>query len=253
MFNHKFKASLLHFLISLLLVILIIGSMLFFFFPSIYFSVTDFKELAYIIITVDLILGPLLTFIIFNPDKAKSALYLDFSVVGAVQLSALIYGAYTLYQVHPVYITFNVDRFTVVSAKDAQPKKAKFKEYKISKLSAGKLAFAKNPEDEKLQDQILLDAIQGGEDLDQREEFYEPYLDNLSTIVEKSINPSLIFSDKNKEINSVKKLLNSGTKLDSLAFLPINSTNKEAIIVLNKKTGEPISTLQIDPWKLSER
>ncbi len=38
--------------------------------------------------------------------------------------SALFYGAYSLFQIHPVYVTFNVDRFTIVTAKDAAPQKS---------------------------------------------------------------------------------------------------------------------------------
>ena len=81
----------------------------------------------------------------FQPNK--KSLKFDLSVIAAIQLSALIYGAYALYQVHPVYITFNVDRFTLVSARDAEPEKAKYDEYKVSKFTTGNLAFAKMPDD----------------------------------------------------------------------------------------------------------
>jgi len=137
MFKDKLKASGIHLLLSILLVSLIIGSTLFFLFPSLFIAVTDFKEVASIIISVDLVLGPLLTFVVFNPQKRKKLLYLDFAVIGAIQLSALLYGAYSLFQIHPVYVTFNVDRFTIVTAKDAEPEKAKNPEYKISKFDAG--------------------------------------------------------------------------------------------------------------------
>ncbi len=145
MFKNKLKASLIHFGLSILLVGLSMGSIIFFFFPSLFISVSDFKEVASIIIAVDLILGPLLTFVVFQPKK--KSLKFDLAVIAVIQLSALIYGAYALYQIHPVYITFNIDRFTLISARDAEPEKAQHNEYKVSKLSAGKMAFAKMPED----------------------------------------------------------------------------------------------------------
>ena len=121
MFKTKLKASLIHLGLSILLVGLVIGSILFFFFPQLLIGITDFKEVATLIITIDLILGPLLTFVVFQPKK--KSLTFDLSVIAAIQLTALIYGSYALYQVHPVFVTFNIDRFTLVNARDAQPEK----------------------------------------------------------------------------------------------------------------------------------
>ncbi len=251
MFKNKLKASLIHLSLSLLLVLLIIGSTLFFLFPSMFIGVTDFKEVATIIISVDLVLGPLLTFVVFNPSKPRHLLYLDFAVIAVLQIGALSYGAYSLFQVHPVYITFNVDRFTIVTAKDAEPEKAKLDEYKISKFDAAKMAFAKMPTDLDKQNDILLNATVGGEDLDRLEEYYEPLEENISTIMAKSLDPEAIF--KNKEARSKEKsfYLKHKENLSQYAYLPLNSMRKDAIIVLNKKTAEPIATLNLDPWNSS--
>jgi hypothetical protein len=247
-FKQKLKASLLHLSLSLVLVTLIIGTTLFFLFPTLFIQVTDFKEVASIIISVDLILGPLLTFVVFNPEKKKRLLYLDFAVIGAIQLSALFYGAYSLFQIHPVYVTFNVDRFTIVTAKDAEPQKALVEEYKISKMSAGKLAYAKMPEDQEKQNELLLNATMGGEDLEQKEEYYEPVKDNLSSIIARSLNPEKIFKNTKERGKAKDFLMKYEDKLDTYAFLPLNSLKKDAIIVIDKKTAEPVATLDIDPW-----
>ena len=69
MFVSKIKATIVHLAISLIVVGIVIGLILWLFFPSIYVNVTDFKEVAGIIIMVDLILGPLLTFVVFQPKK----------------------------------------------------------------------------------------------------------------------------------------------------------------------------------------
>jgi len=249
MFKHKLKASLIHLSISLILVFLIIGTTMFFLFPELFVPVTDFKEVASIIISVDLVLGPLLTFVAFNPQKPKKLLYLDFSVIAAIQLSALMYGAYSLFQIHPVYVTFNVDRFTIVTAKDAEPEKAIDKTFQVSKFDSGKLAYAKMPTDTEKQNDLLLSATMGGEDLEQREEYYEPIEDNLSAIIAKSLDPDLIFKDR--EDKETQKFLSSNkNKLDKFAYLPLNSMKKDAIIVIDKTTAKPVATFNIDPWSL---
>ena len=250
MYLNKFKASIYHLLISLLLVTLIIGCIIFLFFPQNYISITDFKEVALIIITVDLILGPILTFVVFQPQK--KSLKFDLSVVAAIQLTALIYGAYALYQVHPVYITFNVDRFTIVNARDATPERAIFDEYKVSKLSSANLAYAKIPEDPSKRSDLNLSAVLEGRDLDQHVEYYEPYKDNIDHIIAKGLNKKLILNNVNTNKKIKNFVENNKEQIDQLVFLPINSSSKDGIIVLDKSSGIPIGTINTDPWLLSK-
>jgi len=69
MFKIKLKASFIHLLLSIFFVGIVIGCIFFFFFPKLFIGVSDFKEIAFILITVDLILGPILTFVVFKPNK----------------------------------------------------------------------------------------------------------------------------------------------------------------------------------------
>ena len=250
MFKQKLKASLIHLSLSILLVILIIGSVLFMLFPKIFIDVTDFKEVAAIIVSVDLILGPLLTFVVFNPEKAKRLIYFDFAVIGAIQLSALVYGAFALYQIHPVYITFNIDRFTIVTARDAEPEKAVIDEYRVSKLTAGKLAFAKMPDDTEKQNELLFSVADGGEDLEKMEEYYVSIENNIADILIKSLDVELLEKTKESKTEVKEFFENHKGKIDKFVFIPLNNDKKEAILVLDKKTVKPVTTINIDPWKL---
>lgn len=249
MFKLKTKAAIVHLLLSLMLIVLIVGSVLFFWYPSLFIGVTDFKEVASLIITIDLILGPLLTFVVFNPSK--KSLKFDLSVIGMIQLSALAYGLYTLFQIHPVYITFNKDRFTIVRAMDAKPEMANYKEYKISKFSSGTLAFAKMPESYKEQEKLLDEVLKGGPDLEQRVDFYEPYSDNIDKIMARSLDPALIFNDKNKKETASFLKINQ-REISDYAFLPLNNGEKDAIIVLDRSTANVHATLNINPWGLAQ-
>ena len=251
MFKHKLKASLIHLGLSILLVGIVISSLLFFFFPQLFIGVTDFKEIAMLIISVDLILGPLLTFVVFQPKK--KTLKFDLSVIAAIQLSALVYGAYSLYEVHPVYVTFNIDRFTIVSAKDAEPEKAQHNEFKVSKLTTAKLAFAKIPDDTAKKNELILTAATGGIDLDARTEYYEPYKNNIAQVLARSLDPKLIFANEVSKEKAKSFYNKNQNKLNEFAYLPLNSQKKDAIIVLDRVTAKPVATLNIDPWELSKK
>jgi hypothetical protein len=248
MFKQKLKASFIHLGLSIILVALLIGSILFFWFPQLFIGVTEFKEVASIIISVDLVLGPLLTFVVFQPQK--KTLTFDLSVIISIQLIALTYGVYALYQIHPVYITFTIDRFTIVNARDAEPKKSKYKEYNISKFSSATLAYAKMPEEREKRNDVTMTAAFGGKDLEQRVEYYKPYKTGINEILLKSLDPTIIFSKNNPTDESKLFLEKFGNTIENYAFLPLNSMSKDAIIVLDKKTADAVAMIDIDPWTL---
>ncbi|BFM17643.1 hypothetical protein R50073_38260 [Maricurvus nonylphenolicus] len=59
-----------------------------------------------------------MSLVIYNPAKPKSELVRDYSVIGLIQLSALVYGLYAVAESRPAYIVFVKDRLEVVTAID---------------------------------------------------------------------------------------------------------------------------------------
>ena len=76
------------------------------------------RELFLLVITVDVILGPLITLAVFNRKKPKTELRRDLAIVVLLQLAALGYGLWTVYVARPVHLVFEIDRFRVVHAID---------------------------------------------------------------------------------------------------------------------------------------
>lgn len=252
MFKNKIKASLIHLSLSVVVVSFLMLVIIYFWFPFSYLQLTDFKEIVKLIIAIDLVLGPILTFVIFNPKK-KSLIF-DLSVVAMIQVSALTYGVYALYQVHPLYITFAKNGFTLITARDAQPQNAKHEEYKISKLSSGKFAYAGFPKDEDKIKEIITDILFGsGVEIKHRIEHYKPYDAHINDIVAKSLDPTTIFSDEETKEKVYSFLKEYKNDLDKFAYLPLDGAIKDAIIVIDKKTAKPITNLNIDPWKYVKR
>ncbi len=246
MFKHKLKASGLHLLLSLAIISLAIGLIIYFWFPNSLMLVSNFKEIALLIISIDLILGPLLTFVIFKPKK--KGLKFDLSAIATFQASALAYGLFTLYQAHPVYIAFNVDRFTLVRAIDAKPEKASRDEFKISKLSSPKLVVAKIPEDNDARNTLLFDVMGGAPDIELRPNLYHPFEENISDILAKSLDPDIIFKDKDAQGKLDSFIKKHGKSKTDYAYLPLEGGAKDAVWVLDNKTAKPIDVIVVDPW-----
>lgn len=99
--REKLKAVGIHFIISLFIFILLVFWMYFSLYPSFYFNMSGGWQGLMLMLGVDVVLGPLLTFLVFNPHKKLREIISDLVIVGLVQLGALGYGVYTVYQEHP--------------------------------------------------------------------------------------------------------------------------------------------------------
>ena len=246
MFKAKLKASSIHLVLSLIIISLAIGLIVYFWFPGSLVKVSNFKEIALLIILIDLILGPLLTFVIFKPKK--KGLKFDLSAIATFQASALAYGLFTLYQAHPVYIAFNVDRFTLVSAIDAKPEKTVLNELKISKLSSPKLVIAKLPKDRQEKNNLLFDVMLGAPDIELRPELYHPFEENISDILSKSLDPDIVFKDNDAKVKFEQFIDKYGKSKTDYAYLPLEGSAKDAIWVLDINTARPVDIILSDPW-----
>ena len=99
--REKLKAVGIHFIILLFIFILLVFWMYFSLYPSFYFNMSGGWQGLMLMLGVDVVLGPLLTFLVFNPHKKLREIISDLVIVGLVQLGALGYGVYTVYQEHP--------------------------------------------------------------------------------------------------------------------------------------------------------
>ena len=110
------KAAALHFGLSLL--IACIAALLVFgiWYPFPFHELAGGTALFGILVAVDVVSGPLLTAVVFNPNKPRKELLLDLGAIALLQLAALLYGLYSIGLARPVILAFEVDRFVVVSA-----------------------------------------------------------------------------------------------------------------------------------------
>lgn len=116
--KERLTASGIHFCISLAIAALAALLVFGLWYPWPYREVSGGRELFVLVVTVDVLLGPLITLAIFNRAKPRRELVMDLAIVGAIQLAALGYGLWTVAVARPVHLVFEFDRFRVVHAID---------------------------------------------------------------------------------------------------------------------------------------
>ena len=90
-------------------------------YPYPYRELSGGRELFALVVAVDVVLGPLITLVIFNPAKTRRHLVMDFTVIGLLQVAALAYGLWTVFVARPVHLVFEYHRMAVVHAIDIEP------------------------------------------------------------------------------------------------------------------------------------
>lgn len=104
-----------HFGLSLLLALGLASLIYCFWYPAPYDQMGAGTQLYIWILGVDMVCGPLLTWLLIRPSKSAHALAVDALLILGLQFGALGYGVYTLAQARPLAVVFEVDRFRVVS------------------------------------------------------------------------------------------------------------------------------------------
>jgi len=245
--QQKLKASAIHLIISAFLLTLILLYTFLIWYPSPYAEISGIQKIIAVLIGVDLVLGPLLTFIVYKKNKPR--LKLDLTLIATVQISALIYGVHSIYQGHPAFVVFAIDRFELIAAKDINPSQARHQEFRISKLWLPKLAFVVPPSDRKEHNRLLFEVLfQGKPGMQWRPQYYEPMDNHLQEIIEKNWSPNAIFNSEEKKRKLLEFLRRYDQKEANLAFYPLTGKQKDVVIALERNTGNIIGTIDVNPW-----
>jgi hypothetical protein len=112
------RAALLHLAISASLAAVVIALILFFWYPLPYFWAMGGPLLLVLILGVDVVLGPLMTLIVFNPAKPRRELRMDLGLIALIQAAALIYGLHAGFVTRLVYVVYSGHGFQIVKANE---------------------------------------------------------------------------------------------------------------------------------------
>ncbi len=249
MFN-RLRASALYLAVTATVATLVFLLMHWLWYPGALFSSAGGRDLFFLISGVDLVLGPLIVLIIYQPGK--KGLKFDLAAIGTLQLLALASGIWVLYESRPAYIVFIKDRFELVRANDlADEDLAKVRNGPFAQAprAGPRVVGALLPKDPNEQFNIGMAAMQGGRDVHLLPQYYVPYDQLKGDVMLKAfpmsrlreLNPSRI-----AEIDALEKRLGRGDA--DLRFLPMRSEKEDLAVILDNKSAEVLDTTTLRPW-----
>ncbi len=242
----RWKASGIHLLASAVIAAALVTVMLTVWYPWPLFAIAGGSGLMIILVGVDVVLGPLITLIIFR--AGKKGLKYDIMFIAALQLAALAYGVYAVYSVRPAYLVYVIDRFDLVTAIDleeADLAKARRDEFKHLPLGGPRYVAVTMPQDPTERQKIMESGL-AGKDINLFPEYYLPYESQARVALGQA---KSIAKLQERDPAAVKEFLaSSGRTADSLRFLPLRYRRGDGVVLLDAGTGMPVKILQIEPW-----
>ncbi len=244
----KLKASLTHLALSGLVVGGIFLIIFFAWYPYPYFEIRGAGGIVLILIGVDLVLGPLLTFIVYKPKK--KTLVFDLSVIVIIQLAALVYGVSAIFEERPYFMVYAVDRFTLLAEKDVDFSEIADRSLREKPGIGPVMVLAKMPEDPQEQQNLMMEVVfENKPDLDRRPKYWVPYRENLDIVFARTKTLQELKKQREAVAGLVDKIVASHDGvIDDLAFAPMIGKNGDFAIVLERKTGRLVDAIATDPW-----
>ena len=246
----RLKASAIHLAVSLVIAALAAALVFGVWYPYPYREISGGRELFLLLVSVDVVLGPLITLAVFNRKKSLTELKRDLLIVVLLQLGALGYGLWTVSVARPVHLVFEIDRFRVVHAIDIAPEMLSKAPANVEPLPlTGPTQLAVRPFNSSQEGMdATLAAVQGAQ-LAFRPDLWQPYADAIPRILKAALPAQSLkdkFADRATEIDSL--LSAAGAKSDNVVYLPLVGRNNFWTVFLDARDARVIATMPLDPF-----
>ena len=243
------RASGLHLLISASVAALAAALVFGVWYPHEYREWAGGRELFLLVTGVDVALGPLLTFAVFNLKKGWAHLRRDLAIIAVLQLAALGYGMYTVYLARPVALVYEKDRFRVITnvqVQEGELAKA-LPAYRNLPLTGPWLLSTRDPTTEERSDALLMAAFTGV-DRAERPTFWQPYVDSIPEVLKRG-RPLAVLFQKYPQMEAGVNAALDARKVDRSAakFLPLLTRGGDWVAIVDA-AGQPVHFVRGDAF-----
>lgn len=250
---NRYQAFGTHLLGSMLLALCSAALVFLLWYPGPLSAATGVTAIFLIILGVDVVVGPVITLIVFNPAKKPAGeLRRDLAIVLTLQLAALLYGLYTVHVARPAYVVYNAGRFDLVYANDLDEdklKRAPSPELRTLPWLGPEIIAARAPDDRKLRNELLMGSLSGGADLPQLPQYYLPYADEQANAV-KRIQPLSELRELNRnaapEIDALTRKYAS--RKAGIGYLPLRGQVEDLAVIVALDSAEVLEIVDLKPW-----
>lgn len=221
-------------------------------YPYPYSHLAGGRELFTIVVTVDVIIGPLLSLVVYNPAKPRRELWRDLGTIFIVQAAALSYGLHSVAQARPVYLAFESDRFRVVAIPDIDLDRLQEAPPALQRLSwtgPKLLGVRLLPNDDPEYLKSLQLAFEGLHPAFRPQRWVEYDAQRSQVIAAARPLADLKRKQPSEAALIEREVARRGLNESGLGYLPLASQHHtDWSVLVDLKTGEPRLFLHVDAW-----
>ena len=246
----RIRAATVHLCISLLIAVLAAGLVFGLWYPYPYRDLSGGRELFLLIVAVDVVLGPLITLVVFNRTKPRKELVRDLAMVGLLQLAGLGYGLWTVHEARPVHLVFEIDRFRAVHAVDVPQVLLSKTPQGIDALPlTGPSLLAVRPfASEQERTDATLTALQGLH-LGARPDLWQPYEQAVPRILAAAKPVNQLLSRFPENATDIEKVIAaSGQTVATVVYLPLAARKSFWTVLLDARTAQVLGFVPVDSF-----
>ena len=240
----RWQASGIHLLISVAIALTVTTLMLTVWYPWPLFEAMGGSGLLLILCGVDVVLGPLITLIVFR--QGKRGMKFDLAVIAILQASALFYGSHIVYLARPAFIVFVKDQFEVAIAAEMEHERlarAKLPQYRELPHGGPRLVFADFPTDPVEKNKVVMAAL-SGMDMQQFPEYFAPYEERTAQVLATAQTIEHISKNEPKTGEIIRNWLkSSGTKEEDVRYFPLRARQAWVAVLVDAKTAKIVKML----------
>lgn len=238
----RWRAFVIHLLISLGLIGAIAAGVFLLWYPPHLYGFAKAGTLFGLIAGIDIVVGPLLTLIVFK--AGKKTLKFDLTVIALLQAGFLGFGLWTAWQSRPVFLVGAIDRFELVFANEIEAEElARAEDPRFRRLPwfGAERVAAQLPQDRDLRQEALQLALTG-RDIDKRPMFYVPLESAAQGLLERSASLAEAMAKYPQIADTLRQAQQQSPEPRSL---PVFSSRGRALMLVDPQTAQPLRSIEL--------
>ncbi|HKK05870.1 MAG TPA: hypothetical protein VKA50_08490 [Gammaproteobacteria bacterium] len=264
MFKERLKAFSIHLSISLTIFAVLLYLILVHWYPQPFFAADGGWQGIRIVFGVDVVLGPLLTFIVYR--KGKPGLKFDLTMIALVQLTALTWGVHITYSERPVLITYSQFGFYTVTADQLEKTGLTIGDLKrFEQGSVLPMAYVDVPTDPDKREALFVSSLRSGHPVYLMSKLYRPLdAQNREKIRAEPIDVRAnVKSDRRAWRELQRFLAKRDAPLDRYIYLPLSCRYRNLVAIVDPKSIDIVGAVtlshahlqfkRVKPHKKTER
>lgn len=231
----KLTAFFIHLGISLAIALLAMLLVFFIWYPAPLHTALGVTKIFLLLLLIDVVLGPILTFIVYK--KGKRTLVMDLTVIAALQLAALTYGLWTVAEGRPAWLVFGGNHFELVRKVDIEP-------HDLSREpSWWGPEWVSIQEPLKLNHSLFSSNTDSNQSLYRQPKNYRELSQDKNRIKRRALPISLLEENNNKD--KLDAVLKKWPIADG--WLPLQGKEQNMVVLIHKDTADVLAIVDLRP------